>query len=191
MGLLLIELRSRRARAIHVGEPREIAARGPDAPADPPLDDVIGRRGSSAAVPRQRCVPRGARVDALRGDAPAQICSANCAAAFSSGIRPTLGGSRIRVPASRFTSALGPEGARRVALDLSREMLTYRPTPASPRPSDASAPLDRVVGDAVAPPLADGAFGAVALLGNAVGFAGGDSERVIEAAERLVSPGDP
>ncbi|MFY9717406.1 MAG: class I SAM-dependent methyltransferase [Thermoplasmata archaeon] len=89
----------------------------------------------------------------------------------------------------RFTSALGPEGARRVALDLSREMLTYHPTPASPRPSDASAPLDRVVGDAVAPPLADGAFGAVALLGNAVGFAGGDSERVIEAAERLVSPG--
>jgi SAM-dependent methyltransferase len=88
----------------------------------------------------------------------------------------------------RFTRAMGANGARRVALDLSREMLAYRPAPSSDRSSVALAELDRVIGDAVAPPLSDGTFGAVALLGNSVGFAGDDSERVIAAAERLVSP---
>ena len=87
----------------------------------------------------------------------------------------------------RFTSALGADGARRVALDLSGAMLRFRPgPPGGPRPSvDA---VDRVVGDALAPPFAPRSFDAVALVGNALGFAGEDAERLLSAVEALVRP---
>ncbi|HTP54016.1 MAG TPA: methyltransferase domain-containing protein [Thermoplasmata archaeon] len=89
----------------------------------------------------------------------------------------------------RFTSALGAPESRRVALDLSREMLTFRPSPRPGTPTGPSARVDRVVGDALAPPFADGSFQAAALLGNSLGFAAEASEPMLAAAERLVTPG--
>lgn len=82
----------------------------------------------------------------------------------------------------RFLEHIGPEGSRRVALDLSQEML---------RRVDRSGPrgVDLVRGDGVTPPLARYRFANVAVLGNSLGFAGGDSERFLEAAEGLVATG--
>jgi len=58
-------------------------------------------------------------------------------------------------------------------------------------PSGPSAPeieIDRVQGDAGAPPFRPQSFGAVALLGNALGFAGATGPRLLEAVSDLVAP---
>jgi len=85
----------------------------------------------------------------------------------------------------RFAPSLGGPDVRRVALDLSGEMLRFRPSGPVPAPG---ALLDRVIADALRPPFVAERFGTVALLGNAVGFAGADATRVLESAERLLSP---
>jgi hypothetical protein len=49
--------------------------------------------------------------------------------------------------------------------------------------------VESVVGDAVHPPLADGAFGVVAALGNLLGFAEDRSDDLFESLLWLVAPG--
>lgn len=89
----------------------------------------------------------------------------------------------------RFTGRLGPEsGARRVALDLGREMLLeLRDRGDSARPGEAAPELVR--GDAERPAFRPGAFDVVAALGNLLGFAGDGSDRVLAALTELVAPG--
>ncbi|MGP8077314.1 MAG: class I SAM-dependent methyltransferase [Thermoplasmata archaeon] len=89
----------------------------------------------------------------------------------------------------RFTPAVGASDARRVALDLSREMLSRVPRTVPGAAGGPPVALDRVVGDALAPPFPRGSFGEVAVVGNAVGFAGEGSERMLGAVEALVAPG--
>ena len=88
----------------------------------------------------------------------------------------------------RFTARVGTGETRRVALDVSAEMLRLLsekyPAVASGRPLP-----DRVIGDAGRAPLAPSKFGTVALLGNALGFAGAGADRLWEAALSLVAPG--
>ncbi len=87
----------------------------------------------------------------------------------------------------RFTGRLGGPGTRRVAVDLSLEMLAL--LEARERRPEVRATLDRVRADAARSPFAPGSFEAVALLGNALGFAGAESERLWSAALSLVHPG--
>ena len=88
----------------------------------------------------------------------------------------------------RFTPRLGgARTVRRVALDLSREMLRELRERWADR-VDAPPLPDLVVGDAARPPFPDGTFGLVAGLGNLVGFAGVDSAALLETLERLVAP---
>jgi Methyltransferase domain len=87
----------------------------------------------------------------------------------------------------RFTSHVGAPGARRVALDLSGEMLRklgehWGKGPVRPRLPE------RIRGDLSAAPFASGVFGEVALLGNTLGFAGRSSETVWSRAAELVAP---
>ncbi len=84
----------------------------------------------------------------------------------------------------RFTGALGPPGARRVALDLSAEMLRF----VHPGPDSALRLVERVRADAASPPFRSHAFGTVAVLGNTLGFAAASSDRLLNAAERMVAP---
>ena len=84
----------------------------------------------------------------------------------------------------RFTEAMAEGGAHAVAFDLSDEMLRGAPA-GRPRPSPA---FERVQGDALRPPFPERTFGLVALLGNVVGFADADGERLLEAAEALLTP---
>jgi hypothetical protein len=86
----------------------------------------------------------------------------------------------------RFTSAVGGEGSRRVALDLSVAMLRYAPP--GPRPGPDLG-IDRVRGDVGRPPFAPRSFGVLALLGNTLGFAGADSRHMLDVALDLVAPG--
>ncbi len=88
----------------------------------------------------------------------------------------------------RFTAALGGERTtRRVALDLSHEMLRELRDRWGDR-TNLPRPPDLVLGDAVRPPFPDGAFGLVAGLGNLVGFAGARSADLVESLARLVAP---
>ncbi|MGB6500064.1 MAG: class I SAM-dependent methyltransferase [Thermoplasmata archaeon] len=89
----------------------------------------------------------------------------------------------------RFTPSLGGPGVRRVALDLSREMLTYRSPHEPVLGAGFSSFVDRVEGDALAPPFAPGSFREVALVGNALGFAGGEWDHLLDSVERLVAAG--
>lgn len=85
----------------------------------------------------------------------------------------------------RFTGLLATAEARAVGLDLSRRMLSHGAGEVrAPDPAPRS-----IVGDALRPPLLPGAFRAVALLGNPLGFAGTDSSRMLETSIDLVSPG--
>lgn len=88
----------------------------------------------------------------------------------------------------RFTPWIGGGGGRRIALDLSREMLRELARRWSTRGGSGPVP-DRVRGDAADSPFPPSAFGTVAALGNAIGFAEKSSERVLEEAMRLVAPG--
>ncbi len=88
----------------------------------------------------------------------------------------------------RFTPRLGAPGCRRVALDLSGEMLALLPERWEPRgPTHPVA--DRVRGDGLRPPFSPETFDEVALLGNALGFAGPESDRLWSAAHDLVTAG--
>ncbi|MGD0257862.1 MAG: methyltransferase domain-containing protein [Thermoplasmata archaeon] len=94
---------------------------------------------------------------------------------------PGLWAADIGSGPGRFLPHIGPEGCRRVALDLSQEMLLRIDSAANPS-------VHRVRGDGGIPPLARGEFANVAVLGNALGFAGRDSERLLNSAEELVAP---
>jgi len=88
----------------------------------------------------------------------------------------------------RFTPYVGADGARRVALDLSPTMLSFRPegTTLAGQSPPTTYP---VVGDAARPPFARGRFHEVVLLGNALGFAGDDALALLGSVETLLAPG--
>jgi SAM-dependent methyltransferase len=81
----------------------------------------------------------------------------------------------------RFLPHLGSEGAGRVALDLSFEMLR-RVARKGRRPPHL------VRGDGLAPPFVRGGFAEVAVLGNAIGFAGEGAETFLDSVGDLVRP---
>jgi SAM-dependent methyltransferase len=83
---------------------------------------------------------------------------------------------------------MGGGEARRVALDLSRTMLSLLPGTYLTARGRGPVP-DRVLGDGVHPPFARGREAEVVLLGNTLGFAGADANRLLEEAELLVAPG--
>ncbi|HTT34652.1 MAG TPA: class I SAM-dependent methyltransferase [Thermoplasmata archaeon] len=86
----------------------------------------------------------------------------------------------------RFSPWVGGPGARRVLVDLSRSMLVE----ATRRWDSAAGPLpDRLLADAIRPPLGPGRFAVVAMLGNVVGFAGSRANAVLEAGIALAAPG--
>jgi SAM-dependent methyltransferase len=87
----------------------------------------------------------------------------------------------------RFTLALRTSPARTVAFDVSREML--RSAARHWELAAGSPPPARVLGEGRRPPFLDGGFGEVAVLGNTLGFAGADSDRLRESAAALVAPG--
>lgn len=72
-----------------------------------------------------------------------------------------------------------------MSVDLSREMLRA----AEATGAAGAAEPDRLRGDLRRMPFADAAFGEVVLLGNSVGFAGGEGERLLDEAERVLEPG--
>lgn len=87
----------------------------------------------------------------------------------------------------RFLPFAGRAGSRRVALDISREMLDLLPdawaTSGCPSPSP-----DRVRGDALHPPFERGRWSEVIVFGNTLGFAGKGGDQLFDEAEQLVSP---
>ena len=82
----------------------------------------------------------------------------------------------------RFLPHVGKSGARRVALDLSVEMLRKVER-------QGRAPPELVRGDGVHPPFRRGGFQEVVVLGNALGFAGAEADLLWVAAGELVAPG--
>lgn len=87
----------------------------------------------------------------------------------------------------RFTPWAGGPHRRPVALDLSTEMLRELPPYWTARRIRGPVP-DRVRGDAGRPPFPSGRFEEVVALGNALGFAEGSSERLLEETMGLVAP---
>ena len=85
----------------------------------------------------------------------------------------------------RFLGFVGGRRSRTVALDLSFEMLRFRPVPANP----TFRAIARVRANALRPPLAPGSCSEVVVFGNALGFAEVDAERMLSASEELVAPG--
>jgi SAM-dependent methyltransferase len=89
----------------------------------------------------------------------------------------------------RFTGFLGGPGARRVAVDLSLEMLRTGRELSGRAPAPAGRPPDRVWADALKPPFLPAGFRTVALLGNTLGFETRSGPELLGATERLVAPG--
>jgi len=89
----------------------------------------------------------------------------------------------------RFTGWLGSISSRRVAFDLSREMLRSARAHGRPGEQGDVPPFDLVQGDGLLPPFPAGHFGQVAILGNTLGFAGASADRLLEAAISLTAPG--
>ncbi len=83
----------------------------------------------------------------------------------------------------RFLPHLGGAAARRVALDLSREMLSRIPAHGGIGGAEA------VRGDGFRPPFAAHAFAEVVALGNVIGFAGDRAEEMLGSAFGLTAPG--
>lgn len=88
----------------------------------------------------------------------------------------------------RFLPFIGGPGNSRVALDLSREMLSLLPATWSSFGRREVVP-ERILADALWPPLAPSACAEVVVLGNTLGFAGPAAERLLALAEDLVAPG--
>ena len=88
----------------------------------------------------------------------------------------------------RFLPFEGGTRSRRVALDLSREMLNLVPEAWSAAGSPGPTP-QRVMADALRPPFAPGRFAEVVVLGNTLGFAEKEAGRLLQVAEELVAPG--
>lgn len=89
----------------------------------------------------------------------------------------------------RFSNRLGASPTRIVLLDLARPAL--RRAQQNLRPGEPG-PFPRysfVRGDAVRPPLREGAFARVVALGNPLGFSGEGAERFLEAMLPRVAPG--
>jgi len=88
----------------------------------------------------------------------------------------------------RFLPFAGRGKSQRVALDLSREMLRLIPDAwvASGAPGTVPA---RVRGDALRPPLSQGQWNEVVALGNPLGFAADEADRLLGTTEELVAPG--
>jgi len=88
----------------------------------------------------------------------------------------------------RFLPFAGRGVSRRVALDLSREMLSLVPDAWVASGSPGAVP-DRVLGNALRPPFDRDRWAEVVALGNTLGFAGKEADRMLERAEELVTPG--
>lgn len=88
----------------------------------------------------------------------------------------------------RFLPWVGGPRARRVALDVSREMLGLLAGAWRDGGGGEAVP-DRVLGNAVRPPLARGVWAEVAVLGNTLGFAGRFAGSLLEETQQLVAPG--
>lgn len=87
----------------------------------------------------------------------------------------------------RFTHELGGPRSRRVALDLSLEMLRHGRARSVGRSRDEGA-FDAVRADLASPPFAPGLFGQVVLLGNLLGYAAERGASLLHEAEGLVTP---
>lgn len=85
---------------------------------------------------------------------------------------------------------VGGEGCRRVAVDISREMLRSLPGRWTSQEGSHPVPLpDRVLADALHPPLERGRWSEVVAFGNTAGFAGAQALDHLAEAEQLVAPG--
>lgn len=87
--------------------------------------------------------------------------------------------------AGRFTPRMGGPESRRIAVDLSAEMLRAIP---DHWPPELDLP-DRVRADGRFPPFRPGLAAEVGLLGNAIGFAGDDAMNILHRSAELVAPG--
>ncbi|MFI5413085.1 MAG: class I SAM-dependent methyltransferase [Candidatus Lutacidiplasmatales archaeon] len=88
----------------------------------------------------------------------------------------------------RFLPLIGGGAARRVAIDLSSEMLNLIPEAWAALGGAGPVP-DRIRADAVRPPLERARWEEVVALGNTAGFAGAEADRFLTEAETLVKPG--
>lgn len=88
----------------------------------------------------------------------------------------------------RFLPFVGTEACRRVALDISREMVRLVPTGWVASGASGAVP-DCVLGDALRPPFAPQVWAEAAVLGNTVGFAGSGAERLFREASNLAAAG--
>jgi SAM-dependent methyltransferase len=88
----------------------------------------------------------------------------------------------------RFLPYIARGESRAVALDLSIKMLNLIPDAWVASGSSQAVP-DRVLGNALRPPLEPGRWAQVVVLGNTLGFAGAEAGGMLERAEELVAPG--
>lgn len=88
----------------------------------------------------------------------------------------------------RFLPFIGGERSRRIALDVSREMLNLIPDSWVSAGATGDLPY-RVRGNALRPPLERERCAEVVVLGNTLGFAGPQADGILDASESLVSPG--
>ena len=88
----------------------------------------------------------------------------------------------------RFLPFIGGPAARRVALDVSHEMLELAASAWVADGRTGRLP-DRVVGIAERPPLRTARWSEVVVLGNTLGFAGPNADRLLNQAVGLVAPG--
>lgn len=87
----------------------------------------------------------------------------------------------------RFSAHIGGANARRIALDLSPQMLRLGRRLA--RTSTPGSAVDRVRGDALRPPFAAGSLAEVVAVGNTLGFEGTEGPELLGQLEGLVRPG--
>lgn len=88
----------------------------------------------------------------------------------------------------RFLRWLGGPRTRKVALDVSPEMLAL--VPKAWRDGGGQGPVpERILGNAAFPPFVTAAWAEVTVLGNTLGFAGSSAGPVLERAQQLVAPG--
>jgi SAM-dependent methyltransferase len=88
----------------------------------------------------------------------------------------------------RFSAWVGGPGARRVQIDLSREMLRAAARTWGDDREPKGRP-ERIEADGVHPPFRPRNFSEVVVLGNAVGFAGEAAEPMVDGLLELVRPG--